>query len=111
LENQAFVRKVISKGQYNLSFGLNSTTHAFLNPINSQWGNTRDPGKLGPTHEEFLSYFSDCIVIQNTLHSDPPHEDSLALFLSALADPFINNSFVKSPDPTNLNPRDFAFLG
>ena len=110
-ENQALVREVISKGQYNLSFGLNSTIHTFLNPINSQWGKTRVPGKLRLTHEEFLPYFSDRIVNQRTLHFDPPDEDSLALFLLAFGDPVINALFVKSPDPANLNSRDFTFLG
>ena len=33
----------------------------------------------------------------------PGNEDSLALFLLASGDPFINDHLVKSPDPTNLN--------
>jgi hypothetical protein len=92
-------------------FWLNSTTLTFLNPINNQRGNACVPGKLRLTHEEFLSYFSDRIVTQNTLCSDPPNEDRLALFLLASGDPFINGLFVKSPDPANLDCRDFTFLG
>ena len=35
--------------------------------------------------------------------SDPPNEDSLALFLLAFGDPFINDLFVKSPDAADPN--------
>ena len=89
-ENQALFRELISKGQYNLSFGLNSTTHAFLNPINSQWGNPCFPGKLRLAHKEFLPDFSDRTVLQTTLQFHSSNEGSLALFLLASGDPFIN---------------------
>ena len=86
-ENQALFREVISKGQYNLSFSLNSTTHTFLNPINSQWRNPCFPGKLRLAHKEFLPDFSDRTALQTSLQFHAPNEGSLALFLLASGDP------------------------
>jgi len=110
-ENQALFRELISKGQYNLSFGLNSTTHTFLNPINRQWRNPGFPGKLRLAHKEFLPGFSDRTVLHITLQFHSSNEGSLSLFLLASGDPLINDLLVKSPDFTNLNCRDFTFFG
>ena len=38
------------------------------------------------------------------------HNDAIVLFLLAFGDPFINDLFVKSPDPANSEWRDFTFL-
>ena len=83
-ENQALVREVISKGQYDFPFGLDATTQTFLNPIKSQWGNPCFSGEFRLAHDEFLPDFSDRIVFQPTLQFHSNNEDSLALFSFSL---------------------------
>ena len=54
-KDSILVRKLISKGQYDLPFGLYPTAFPSLNPINGQRRNACFTGKLRLTHELFFS--------------------------------------------------------